>query len=83
MFKKHMTALQPHSKKGSLVSHTGKGASETTLPNRGALNQLAGGPQTPNNYAKATPPVGAPTPDPSASVGSGSGGSYGGGNGGY
>lgn len=70
MFKKHMSPLQPHTKKGTLVAHSGKGASETTLPNRGALNQLAGGPQTPNNYAKATPMSAGAPPDPSASMGS-------------
>jgi hypothetical protein len=63
MFKKHMTPLQPHTKKGSLHSHVGKGAMESQLPQRGALNTLVGSPQSPNNYAKATPMTAGPTND--------------------
>lgn len=70
MFKKHMTALSVNNKKGSLHAHAGKGATESTLPNRGALNTLVGSPQSPNNYAKATPMTAGPTmpsgPDDSA-----------------
>lgn len=54
MFKKHMTPIGIH-KPGTLHTHVGKGASESLLPSRGALNTLVGSPQSPGNYAKATP----------------------------
>lgn len=43
---------------GQLKRHTGKGASEETLPSRSALNSLTKGDPSQrsiNNYAKATP----------------------------
>lgn len=63
MFKKHMTPIGIH-RPGSLHAHVGKGASESTLPQRGALNSLVGSPQTPNNYAKATPMSAGAAPQP-------------------
>lgn len=70
MFKKHMSPLKVNGKTGSMHSHIGKGARETTLPNRGALNNLVGSPQTPNNYAKADPMSAGAAPDPADGMGS-------------
>lgn len=67
MFKKHMTPIGIH-RPGTLHTHAGKGAMESTLPSRGALNTLVGSPQSPNNYAKASPMSAAPTaPNPADS----------------
>jgi hypothetical protein len=77
MFKKAMTPLSVNNKKGSLHSHVGKGAQESTLPQRGALNTLVGSPQSPNNYAKATPMTAGPTmPSPSDASAPDSGGPF-------
>jgi hypothetical protein len=68
MFKKHMTPLQPHSKKGSLHNDPDKGSSQRNLP--GAAS--GGGPASFQSYGKATPmaqPEPAPVPD---GLGSGS-----------
>jgi hypothetical protein len=60
MFKKHMTPLQPHTKKGSLDNSPDKGSSQRTLP--GAAT--GGGPASFQSYGKATPMAQpAPAPD--------------------
>jgi hypothetical protein len=51
MFKKQMTPLQPHSKKGTLDNAPDKGSSQRTLP--GAAS--GGGPASFQSYGKATP----------------------------
>jgi hypothetical protein len=51
MFKKHMTALQPHTKKGSLDNTPDKGSAQRDLP--GAAT--GGGPASFQSYGKATP----------------------------
>lgn len=66
MFKKHMTPLQPHTKKGSLDNTPDKGSSQRTLPGAAA----GGAAPNFNDYGKATPMAQpAPTPD---GLGSGS-----------
>lgn len=55
VLKKHLT---PIGKRGALVNHAGKGASEQVLPNRHALSTLTSGDpgqRTMQNYAKETP----------------------------
>jgi hypothetical protein len=66
MFKKDMTPLQPHSKKGSLDNSPGKGTSQRNLP--GAAT--GGGPASFQSYGKATP-MAQPAPAPDG-LGSGS-----------
>ncbi len=65
MFKKHMTPL---SKGGQKIKNIGKGSNEQMLPSRSAMQTLtAGDPatRTMQDYAKVTPPIGAPdTPMP-------------------
>lgn len=51
MFKKDMTPLAPHSKKGTLDNSPNKGSSQRTLP--GAAS--GGGPASFQAYGKATP----------------------------
>lgn len=58
MFKKHMVPL---SKGGQTVAHKGKGSQMAAMPDRAEINQLARGPGTINDYAKASP---APQPQP-------------------
>lgn len=68
MFKKDMTPLAPHSKKGSLHNSVNKASSARNLP--GAAT--GGGPASFQSYGKATPmaqPQPAPAPD---GLGSGS-----------
>jgi hypothetical protein len=50
MFKKHMTPLQPHSKKGTLDNTPDKGSSQRTIP-----GAAAGGQPNLQSYGKATP----------------------------
>lgn len=55
VFKKHLTPLR---KGGQIDKHTGKGATQQTLPSRHAMQTLTQGDpgqRTMNNYAKATP----------------------------
>lgn len=67
MFKKHMTPLQPHTKKGSLDNSPNKGSSQRDLP-----AAAAGGSSQPSfqSYGKATP-MAQPAPSPDG-LGSGS-----------
>lgn len=61
MFKKHMTPLQPHSRKGALDNSPNKGSSQRDLP-----NAASGGMAQPSfqSYGKATPMAKpAPAPD--------------------
>lgn len=54
-FKKDLTSI---GRKGKISTHTGKGATEQTLPSRSALSTLTEGDpgaRTMQNYAKATP----------------------------
>lgn len=67
MFKKHMTPLQPHSKKGSLHSNPNKGSDQRDL----ADAATGGGPASFQSYGKATP-MAQPSPD-DAGQGLGSG----------
>jgi len=66
MFKKHMTPLQPHTKKGALDNTPNKGANQRDLPG------AAGGSAQPSfqSYGKATP-MAQPAPAPDG-LGSGS-----------
>lgn len=66
MFKKHMTPLQPHTKKGSLDNSPDKGSSQRTLP----AAATGGGPSSTLSYGKATP-MAQPAPAPDG-LGSGS-----------
>lgn len=66
MFKKHMTPLQPHTKKGTLDNSPDKGSSQRVLP--GAAT--GGGPASFQSYGKATP-MAQPAPAPDG-IGSGS-----------
>lgn len=66
MFKKDMTALQPHSKKGSLDNTPNKGSSQRNLP----AAATGGGPSSFQAYGKATP-MAQPAPSPDG-LGSGS-----------
>lgn len=63
MFKKDMTPLAPHTKKGTLDNAPNKGSSQRTLP--GAAS--GGGPASFQSYGKATtmaqPQRPAPLPD--------------------
>lgn len=64
MLKKHMS---PIGKRGQLVKHEGKGATEQVLPSRHALNTLTQGDpmqRTMQNYAKATPMANPTTDSP-------------------
>lgn len=65
MFKKHMTPLQPHSKKGDLHSSVNKGSNSRSAP--GAM----GGMPNFGSYAKQTPMADQPAPEPDG-IGSGS-----------
>lgn len=67
MFKKHMTPLQPHSKKGSLDNSPNKGSAQRNLP-----GAASGGTSQPSfqSYGKATP-MAQPAPAPDG-LGSGS-----------
>lgn len=67
MFKKNMTALQPHSKKGSLDNSPNKGSAQRNLP-----SAASGGSAQPDfqSYGKATP-MAQPAPAPDG-LGSGS-----------
>lgn len=60
MFKKHMTPLQPHHKKGSLDNSPNKGSSQRNLP-----GAASGGMAQPSfqSYGKATP-MAQPAPQP-------------------
>lgn len=51
MFKKDMTPLQPHSKKGDLSAPSNKGSSQRFLPAAAS----GGGPASIQSYGKATP----------------------------
>lgn len=54
----HKKDLTPLRKGGKIDRHTGKGATETVLPSRHALNTLTQGDparRTMQDYAKATP----------------------------
>lgn len=66
MFKKHMTPLQPHTKKGSLDNSPNKGSSQRNLPAAAS----GGGPTSFQSYGKATP-MARPAPAPEG-IGSGS-----------
>lgn len=66
MFKKHMTPLQPHTKKGSLDVHSNKASTVNT-----AAAGARGGMQNFGGYAKATPMADKPAPSP-AGIGTGS-----------
>lgn len=58
--------LTPLTKKGSIVKHGGKGASEEVLPSRHSLNTLTSGSplqRSMQNYAKQTPMIGGADPD--------------------
>lgn len=66
MFKKHMTPLQPHTKKGSLDNTPNKGSSQRSLPSAAT----GGGPSSFQSYGKATP-MAQPAPAPDG-LGSGS-----------
>lgn len=66
MFKKHMTPLAPHTKKGSLDNTPNKGNAQRDLP--GAAT--GGGPSSFQSYGKATP-MAQPAP-PTDGLGSGS-----------
>jgi hypothetical protein len=69
MFKKDMTPLAPHSKKGSLHNSVNKAASARSLP--GAAT--GGGPASFQSYGKATPMAQPDQPaPPSDGLGSGS-----------
>lgn len=69
MFKKNMTALQPHTKKGTLDNSPDKGSSQRTLP--GAAT--GGGPSSFQAYGKATPMAQPQQPaPPTDGIGSGS-----------
>ncbi len=58
MFKKNMTPLQPHSKKGSLQVSANKGSSQRAMP----AAATGGGPASFQSYGKATP-MASPAPD--------------------
>lgn len=66
MFKKHMTPLQPHTKKGTLDNSPNKGSSQRDLPS----SATGGGPASFQSYGKATP-MAKPAP-PNDALGSGS-----------
>lgn len=69
MLKKHMVPLR---KGGRLDRHDGKGSKSEMLPNRHAVAQLTGGDpaqRTMQDYAKATPTIGAPDDDVSPFTG--------------
>jgi hypothetical protein len=66
MFKKNMTPLQPHSKKGTLDNTPNKGSSQRNLP----AAATGGGPSSFQSYGKATP-MAQPAPSPDG-LGSGS-----------
>ncbi len=51
MFKKDMTALKPHTKKGTLDNAPNKGSSQRRLPAAAA----GGGPASFQHYGKASP----------------------------
>lgn len=69
MFKKDMTALAPHSKKGSLHNSVNKASAPRNLP--GAAT--GGGPASFQSYAKATPMAQPQQPaPPDDGIGSGS-----------
>jgi hypothetical protein len=57
MFKKHMTPLQPHTKKGSLQSSPNKGSDQRDL-----ADAAGGGAPNMQSYGKATP-MAQPSPD--------------------
>lgn len=61
VLKKHLTPLR---KRGQINKFAGKGSSEQPLlPSRNVVKQLASDPYaSPNDYAKATPGIGQPTP---------------------
>lgn len=65
MFKKHMTPLQPHSKKGDL--HVSSNKASAQKPGMGAM----GGMPNFGSYAKQTPMADQPAPEPDG-IGSGS-----------
>lgn len=74
MFKKNMTALQPHTAKGTLSNTPDKGSSQRTLP--GAAT--GGGPASFQSYGKATPMAQPQQPAPAPDgLGSGSWGGNG------
>lgn len=58
MFKKNMTPLQPHTKKGTLENPANKGSSQRDLP----AAATGGGPASFQSYGKATP-MANPSPD--------------------
>lgn len=66
MFKKHMTPLQPHTKKGSMDVTVNKGSSQ-----RNAVGAGGGQPSSFQTYGKATPMADQPAPSPDG-IGSGS-----------
>lgn len=69
MFKKHMTPLQPHTKKGDLEAPSNKGSSQRFLPAAAA----GGGPTSFQAYGKATPMAQPQRPAPAPDgLGSGS-----------
>ncbi len=51
MFKRHMTPLAPHTKKGTLHNAPGKGSQQRDLP----ATASGGGPTSFQSYGKATP----------------------------
>lgn len=69
MFKKDMTPLAPHTKKGTLDNTPNKGSSQRLLPAAAA----GGGPTSFQDYAKATPMAQPQRPaPPNDGLGSGS-----------
>jgi len=69
MLKKHMTPLQPHSKKGALHTSVNKGSNQRDLAGAGH----GGGPSSFQSYTKATPMAQSDQPAPAPDgLGSGS-----------
>jgi hypothetical protein len=71
MFKKHMTPL---TKGGQTVKNAGKGSTEQMLPSRSAMANITSGDpaaRTMQDYAKATPTIGAPSMPVNGNYGAG------------